>query len=141
MTPAITLRFWDKVDLTGGMAACWPWKASRSGRGRGYGQFHYPRRTSHLAHRLAYELIVGPIPAGLTIDHLCRNQICCNPMHMEPVTNRENILRGDSPSAKAARKTHCYRGHPFTPENTIWVGYRKCRTCHDDWWARRRSAG
>ena len=70
------------------------------------------------AHRVAYELVKGKIPAGLELDHLCRNRICCNPAHLEAVTGRENSLRGVSPWAKNACATHCPRGHPYDAENT-----------------------
>jgi hypothetical protein len=81
---------------------------------------------------VAYELAIGPIPEGLTIDHLCRNRGCVNPAHLEAVTNRTNLLRGDGIAALNARKTHCKRGHEFTPENTyVWrEGTRACRACH-----------
>jgi hypothetical protein len=80
------------------------------------------------AHRLAYQLLVGPIPEGLVIDHLCRNPPCQNPAHMECVTHRENTLRGASPHAMNARKTHCKRGHEFTFQNT-YVDAKGCRSC------------
>lgn len=85
-----------------------------------------------LVHRVAYTEMIGPIPEGLTLDHLCRNRACWNPDHLEPVTNRENILRGTAWSAVNARKTHCPQDHEFTPENTIyWNGQRKCRECNN----------
>jgi hypothetical protein len=71
-----------------------------------------------LAHRIAYELFIGPIPNGLHIDHLCRNRGCVNPVHLEPVTQQENMLRGYAPSAVSHRANRCHRGHEFTPENT-----------------------
>lgn len=83
-----------------------------------------------MVHRIAYELAVGPIPVGLVIDHLCRNHSCINPEHLEPVTNVENVMRGESAWARNARKTHCKRGHEFTDENTIRRnGTRSCRQC------------
>lgn len=83
-----------------------------------------------LAHRVMYEGLVGPIPAGLTLDHLCRNRACCNPEHLEPTTLRENTLRGEAVSAINARKTHCIRGHAFDSANTYeYKGARHCRAC------------
>lgn len=76
---------------------------------------------TYLAHRVMYENCVGPIPEGLVLDHLCRNTICINPDHLEPVTVIENLMRGVGESAKNKRKTHCIRGHKFTPENTRTV--------------------
>ena len=83
------------------------------------------------AHRVAYELMRGPIPDGLTLDHLCRNVGCVNPDHLEPVTMKENILRGYSPAAQAARRDECAHGHAYTPENTYRYanGSRRCRIC------------
>lgn len=80
-------------------------------------------------HRLAYMTFVGPIPKGLTLDHLCRNRNCINPKHLEAVTEKENILRGTSPSAINARKTHCDNGHPFSAENTRMGKTKKQRHC------------
>lgn len=77
-------------------------------------------------HRLAYEELIGPIPDGLQIDHLCRNRACYNPAHLEPVTQQENIRRG-----YWAMKTHCPRGHAYDVVNTQWRGNkRRCATCH-----------
>lgn len=83
------------------------------------------------AHRFAYEFLVGPIPDGLTIDHLCRFTLCVNPRHLEPVTSKVNTLRGNSTSAIHARATHCSHGHPFSEENTCITpsGARQCRAC------------
>lgn len=114
-------RFWAKVEKT---ETCWLWRAHRLPTG--YGQFYFDGQMRY-AHRVAYELFVGPIPAGLTIDHLCRVRACVNPDHLEPVTNRENILRGVAPSALNARKTHCIRGHVFLRLDTR--GHRDCGKC------------
>lgn len=121
-----TERFVAKVDKTG---SCWVWTAYRTARG--YGRFNDGSRIVQ-THRFAYELWVGPIPDGLELDHLCRNRSCVNPDHLEPVTGRENILRGVSPSAQHAAKTHCPNGHPYSGEN-LYVApgrhHRQCRAC------------
>lgn len=127
-------RFWSKVDTTG---ECWLWtsRIERSGYGRfkSSGKYHY-------AHRVAYGLAVGPIPDGLTIDHLCRVRNCVNPAHLEPVTQRENTLRGEGVAARNARKTHCPQGHEYTLENTcVSRGLRHCRTCNRDRTRERRA--
>lgn len=95
-----------------------------------------------LAHRWAYERKFGPIPEGLTLDHLCRTPRCVNPMHLEAVTHQENCLRGISPAAHNHRKTHCMHGHPFSLENTYvhgTRGTRRCRICTIE--SNRRSSG
>ena len=122
-------RFWSKVDRSG---ECWVWTAKR--RRDGYGHFRAGVRTVY-AHRWAYEALVGQIPDGLTLDHICRNRACVNPKHLEPVTHRENILRGISPPAVQARRTHCPKGHPYSGENLRIRsnGYRQCRICSKKW--------
>jgi hypothetical protein len=119
--------FWERVSR-GDPDGCWPWLGWKDGEG--YGTFWIDGRY-HRAHRFAYELLVGPIPEGLQPDHLCRNHACCNPTHLEPVTQRENILRGFSPTAINARKTHCAKGHPYDDKNTRIDkhGWRSCRIC------------
>ena len=123
-------RFMRKVQQGEG---CWLWLGTKSDVGTGTYGVVYDRavRRTTQAHRLAYRLFRGEIPADLTVDHLCRNTLCVNPEHMELVTMRENILRGSSPVAKNAKKTHCLNGHEFTPENTIQRhdGGRGCRIC------------
>jgi hypothetical protein len=129
-----TERFWEKVDRSGD---CWLWTASVTGPG--YGQFGYAAGDIRLAHRFAYELLVGPILSGLTLDHLCRNRRCVNPEHLEPVRLKENLLRGASPAAVNARKTHCVHGHPLAGRNLYvspTTGRRQCQRCRRD--AKRR---
>jgi hypothetical protein len=130
-------RFWAKVDRRS-PAECWQWQANASPNG--YGRFYRDGR-QHGAHRVAYELNVGPIPEGLTIDHLCKNTRCVNPNHLEAVPAAVNMLRGDSPCARNARKTHCKHGHEFTPENTrLSSRGRACLTCEKEALKRRRRA-
>ena len=126
--PSPTDRFWARVDKSG---ECWLWTAYR--RSDGYGQFRIGVRVVR-AHRYAYELLVGPIPEGLILDHLCRVRNCVNPAHLEPVTQGENVRRGlaGGPAAglRMRAKTHCLQGHPYDEENTRWYkGWRYCRTC------------
>ena len=116
-------------------SGCHEWMGPRNKAG--YGKFQL-QGASLLTHRLAWEMEVGPIPEGLTIDHLCRNRCCLRIDHLEVVTGLVNILRSDGPSARNARKTHCKRGHEFTIENTIKSVSRNgrpartCRTCRAD---------
>ncbi len=118
-------RFWDKVDKT---SNCWVWKAYKNPLG--YGTFRVGK-TKRFSHRLAYEEIVAPVPDRLVLDHLCRNTSCCNPAHLEPVTSRENILRGVGYCAQQARKTHCVHGHLLQGKNlrVRQDGSRICRAC------------
>ena len=121
-------RFWSYVDKAG-VESCWPWLMRLS---HGYGRFTIRHGLTIQAHRVAYELTVGRIPAGLVIDHLCRNPCCVNPSHLEPVTSLENVRRGIAPSAERGRQTHCRQGHPFDTEGTKIrkQGWRVCRACH-----------
>lgn len=122
-------RFWSRVAI-GGRYECWVWKGGTTSSGYG----RWGSKPARQAHRVAYELTRGPIPEGLVLDHLCRNRVCVNPEHLDPVTNRVNVLRGVGTSATNARKTHCDSGHEFTPENTIdrTKGWRECRTCYTE---------
>jgi hypothetical protein len=120
-------RFWPKVDVRG-EDECWTWLAGKDGHG--YGKFYVDRsRRNFKAHRFAYLLVRGELPE-LELDHLCRNPSCVNPAHLEPVTHRENMVRGNGISGRARLK-QCQRGHPFDAVNTrIKVnGTRACRTC------------
>ncbi len=119
-------RFWAKVNKTD---SCWLWTGAT--RWGGYGVFHNGVLVP--AHRLSYELARGPIPNGLVLDHLCRVTSCVNPAHLEPVTHRENILRG-------VRKDKCHRGHPYSFENkhVSKSGRWRCRKCEADGARHRR---
>lgn len=103
--PAAIERFWVKFSrdpLTG----CWVWTAALD-KVTGYGKFHIGPQTMGYAHRFSYETLVAPIPAGLDIDHLCRNRACVNPAHLEPVTRQVNLLRGDTLAAAHADDRDC----------------------------------
>lgn len=120
-------------------AGCWHWTGKRDHDG--YGKAYIGARW-HFAHRVVYELRVQPIPEGLTIDHLCRVRDCVNPGHLEPVTVRENTLRGLGPSAMNARKVVCKEGHEI--DGIDHLGKRFCKTCAairgSEWGIRKRNA-
>lgn len=129
-------RFWSKVDKNGPipeyrpeLGPCWRWRFGRSKAG--YGTYRL-RGLTEYAHRISYELLIGPIPAGLTLDHLCRVRHCVNPAHLEAVSIQVNVSRRID-----INKSHCVHGHPYTPENAYVSprGMRQCRAC-----IRRRSA-
>ena len=131
-------RFLSRVDMSGGMFACWPWQGSVDAAGYGRSGF----KISNFAHRVAYVVSQGAIPSGMDIDHLCHDGVtctagndclhrrCCNPSHLEPVTHFENCRRG-----RQAQQTHCINGHPFDSENLIMrfrrsgAPYRQCKPC------------
>jgi hypothetical protein len=120
------------VDATSG---CWEWKARKDKDG--YGRTTIQRKT-YQAHRVVFAALVGPIPEGMTIDHLCKNKACVNPDHMEVTTVKVNVLRSDNICSLNARKTHCPRGHPLSGENLYLypAGGRGCRQCQRDHAAR-----
>ena len=141
---AARFRSYVAVDEGG----CWIWTGGKTANG--YGQFSFNveggSRQHWYTHRWSYTQNVGPIPAGMQIDHLCRVRACCNPAHLEAVTQTTNILRGESPYAKRARQTHCKRGHELAGDNVrvSTRGTRQCRQCSQDRekarWANRPQA-
>ena len=122
--------FWDLVERGPG---CWLWLGGK--RADGYGRFTM-NGYRYYAHRLSYQMTAGEIPDGLGLDHLCRNTSCVNPTHLEPVTQKENVLRGMGIMAMEARQTHCIHGHEFTMDNIYTYSkqpsQRKCRICRRD---------
>lgn len=125
--PKLPARFWSKVRVLDN--GCWEWTGTVARYG--YGDYWHNGKVQR-AHRVAYEALVGPI-TDETLDHLCRHRPCVNPSHLEPVSNVENVMRGDSPAARNARKTECVRGHLLSAPN----GYRRsggrrgCRACDE----------
>lgn len=116
-------RFWSKVHKAEG---CWIFTGALS---KGYGVFRIGCKNVP-AHRLSWELSLGLIPKGLQIDHLCRNPSCVNPAHLEPVTQKTNVLRGVGLTAQNARKTHCKMGH-ILEGAPVRNGQRRCKICTD----------
>jgi hypothetical protein len=136
-------RFWAKVEKT---ETCWLWHGSIGYFG--YGTFwlgrHCGKKAGVYAHIFSYQMSIGKIPDGLQLDHLCRVRHCVNPDHLEPVTRKENILRGMSPMARQARQTHCIYGHSLADAWVSSTGHRLCRACNRRksraLYARRRDA-
>lgn len=125
---------WEQIkefiqdSVTVAKTGCWEWK-------RGITQSGYGRCWGTSAHRMSYQAYIGPIGKGLDIDHLCRNRICCNPAHLEPVTRRENLERGLGivlQKKRAAEKVVCSAGHSLSGDN-VYIrpsdGVRVCRSC------------
>ena len=125
-------RLWNRVSKESN--GCWEWQGSLI---HGYGQIEFRGkfgRRNIKAHRAAFELIRGPIPHGLHLDHLCRNPKCVNPDHLEPVTSAENTRRGYAGQYMRERqmaKTHCSKGHAYavTEYRAPKTGYRHCKVC------------
>jgi HNH endonuclease len=119
-------RLMGRVQKT---ESCWLWTGTRNPKGYGRIKVNEGRKLIPV-HRAAYETFVGPIPDGLTIDHLCKQRNCVNPAHLEAVPFKENVLRGSGPAALNARKTHCNRGHLLIPENLCGRSDRReCKLC------------
>ena len=135
-------RFWPKVAI-GSPTDCWEYIAFKDKKGYGYIGEGGHRGRHLLAHRVAYELTVGQIPEGMTIDHLCKNTSCVNPAHLEAVTLTVNLLRGDGIAVRNSRKTHCPYGHTYSGTNLR--GDRRCNACDArrtrDYHARLKAAG
>jgi len=131
-------NFWKKVYKT---ESCWLWQGSKDRKG--YGQVRLGARPGKLkyVHRLSYEMLVGSIKDGMVIDHLCKTPNCLNPKHLEQVTQAENVRRGKGNGYR--EKTHCIRGHEFTPENTRRQNGngRLCITCKISYDKARYEAG
>lgn len=120
-------RFWAKVEKT---EECWLWTAALNRDG--YGIFGFDSHTVRGAHRIAYELLIGPIPDGRQLDHLCRVRRCVNPSHLEAVSSGENTRRGLPAMSKGL--THCPQNHPYDEANTYWYrGWKQCRICRREY--------
>lgn len=127
LTPDKLARFWAKVTLGPG---CWDWSGATDSSG--YGRFAAVGRTLHGAHRVAYCLDGAEIPAGMVIDHICRNRLCVNPAHLRCVDRRTNVHENSAaPAHLNALKTHCPQGHAYDGDNLVIRvnGFRRCREC------------
>lgn len=139
----LSARTWAKVDKNGPtpdyaphLGPCWIWTGSRNQHG--YGKTSLNGKLLP-AHRFTWEDTNGPIPDGLVIDHLCRVPPCVNPSHLEPVSTKENLRRGMSPSAVMGRTNICRRGHCLTDATiSIEGGFRRCKECRAESARRRR---
>lgn len=141
-TYTLPARVWDKIQVT---EKCWLWSAHvqerHEGEGIGYGSvWDSEARGMTSAHRYVYTRLVGPIPEGLVLDHLCENTECVRPKHLRPATQKANIARGDSPGAIVGRTNRCMRGHALDNDNTLVSGGRRfCRRCRALSYQRQRA--
>ena len=128
-------RFWNNI-VTTNPEECWLWQGAIFTQ-TGYGSCRLDGYHT-TAHRVSYRLLVGEIPEGLVIDHLCRVRACVNPGHLEPVTQQINTLRGEGPTARKAKQLLCQRGHEFTFKAGWKRPARRCDTCKYEANKRRR---
>lgn len=127
----ILTRFFARVDDSGGPDSCWQWTGALNSNG--HAQFWYAGQMRG-AYRLLWAWIHGDLHEGLELDHVCKNKRCVNTSHLEEVTHKVNSQRA---MKGVLRKTHCLRGHPYTPENTYtYRGVRTCKTCIQAHWRR-----
>ena len=125
-----------------GPKGCWLWLHYQAPSG--YGRWTERGQKIKMAHRVVWEAFNGPIPPGLVLDHLCRVRCCINPAHLEMVTPAENNRRSPTVSTLNAQKKACYKGHPFTLENTgarASGRYRQCLACSREKWAAAKARG
>ncbi len=137
--PAIE-RVVDRLVLT--EEGCWLWEGRLNNSG--YGEITLNKtvdgvRRTTLCHRLTYTYFRGPIPERLQIDHLCRVRHCVNPWHCEPVSHRENQLRGEAPRVRLHRENVCMRGHSLIEYGVRSGTRRRCRLCHNERARERRA--
>jgi hypothetical protein len=132
------------IEKQPGPDGCWLWVGALDKDG--YGRTNTAEYGKQYVHRLAYMILVGPIPEGLTIDHLCRVRNCFRPKHLEPVSQMVNVMRGETQARFKTAQTSCVNGHPFDEKNTGVKyppshpnGMRYCRQCNLDSDARRRA--
>jgi hypothetical protein len=123
-------KLWSRITIDENKG-CWNWQGKPDTEG--YGEVRISSQL-YKAHVYYYQIFEGVIPEGLELDHLCRNRICVNPKHLEPVTHQVNVLRGKSPQSINALKTHCIHGHILSVENTYESSrnnfkYRQCKIC------------
>jgi hypothetical protein len=121
-------------------SGCWLWLGVLNDRG--WGERIYVSGKFKSPHKAAYEEYIGPVPGKLQLDHKCRVRCCVNPWHLEPVTAKENLMRGNTLAAKNSAKTHCARGHEFSADNIYSFKTsrgRVCKKCKSEnykkWWA------
>ena len=135
------VRFLSRVanEDRGHSTPCWIWQHATGSNG--YGRFQigwpgWPEYRESIAHRASYKLFVGKIPDDMTVDHVCRNRSCVNPEHLRLLSQKDNVLAGNTFASKNKAKTHCPSGHEYTTENTyLYRGSRNCVTCRQ---ARKR---